>query len=99
MQAAAKNELPQAALGAKTRTADRTWTKAVIAAATKHWPEYLIEGAASDYSWYPRAASQFCCSIRLRQSGRCCRAHWFAVFLRALLWERLRSHSSIRHGA
>jgi len=45
MQAAAKNELPQAALGAKTRTADRTWTKAAIAAATKHWPEYLIEGA------------------------------------------------------
>jgi len=45
MQAAAKNGLPQAALASETRTADRTWTKAVISLATKHWPEYLIEGA------------------------------------------------------
>jgi len=43
MQAAAKNELPQAALAAETRTADRTWTKAGISAVTMHWPEYLIE--------------------------------------------------------
>jgi len=44
MQSAAKNEA-QPALVAETRTADRTWTKGVIPAATKHWPEYLIEAA------------------------------------------------------
>ena len=39
-----KSGLAQAALAAET-TADRTWTKGVISAATKHWPEYLIEAA------------------------------------------------------
>src|SRR5215469_5460250 len=43
---------------------------------------------ASDCSWYRRAASQFCCSILLRQSGRCCQVNSFAVFSRALLWGR-----------
>jgi aquaporin Z len=45
MQAAAKTNPTQAALATETRTADRTWTKAMISTATKHWPEYLMEAA------------------------------------------------------
>lgn len=45
MQAPAKKELSQAALATETQTANRTWTKDAISAATKHWPEYLIEAA------------------------------------------------------
>src|SRR5215468_135706 len=45
MQAPAKEELAQPTSVAETRTADRTWTKGAISAATKHWPEYLIEAA------------------------------------------------------
>ena len=43
MRAEAKKELAPAALVAETRTAKRTWTEGAISAATKHWPEYLIE--------------------------------------------------------
>ena len=45
MQAPLKNEVAQPGLAAEARTADRTWTKGVISAAKKHWPEYLIEAA------------------------------------------------------
>jgi len=45
MQAPAKKELAQAALVAEARPANRTRTKGAISAATKHWPEYLIEAA------------------------------------------------------
>src|SRR5215469_3080483 len=45
MQTAAKNETVHPALAAKTRTADQLWIQAGVLAATKHWPEYLIEAA------------------------------------------------------
>jgi aquaporin Z len=45
MRAPAKTNPPQAALVTETRTADRTWTKAMISTATKHWPEHLMEAA------------------------------------------------------
>src|SRR5215470_715979 len=45
MQTAAKNETVHPALAAKTRTADQIWIQAGVSAATKHWPEYLIEAA------------------------------------------------------
>ena len=41
----AKNERVRPALTAETRTADQTWIEAGFSAATKHWPEYLIEAA------------------------------------------------------
>ena len=40
MQTASKSELAD-----DTRIAGQTWTKGVISAAVKHWPEYLMEGA------------------------------------------------------
>ena len=39
MQTVSKNQL------AAEQSGDRTWTKGAISAATKHWPEYLIEAA------------------------------------------------------
>ena len=40
MQTASKKEL-----AAKPKSGDRTWIHGAISAATKHWPEYLIEAA------------------------------------------------------
>lgn len=45
MQTAAKNETAKPGLAAETRTANRTWIEGATSAATKHWPEYLIEAA------------------------------------------------------
>ena len=45
MQPVAKNEIAQPASAPETRTADQTWIESAISAATKHWPEYLIEAA------------------------------------------------------
>jgi aquaporin Z len=44
MQTAAKNEMA-AELAAELRRGDQTWIHGAISAATKHWPEYLIEAA------------------------------------------------------
>lgn len=45
MQTAAKNEIVHPALPAGARTGNQTWIEAGVSAATKHWPEYLIEAA------------------------------------------------------
>ena len=45
MQTAAKNEMAQPALAAESQGGYRTWVRGAISAATKHWPEYLMEAA------------------------------------------------------
>jgi hypothetical protein len=62
MQTPAKNETAKPGWAAETRTANRTWIEGASSAATKHWPEYLMEATGLAYLWYRRAASQFCCS-------------------------------------
>jgi aquaporin Z len=45
MQTAAKNETVQPASPSQLQSRNRTWIHGAISAATKHWPEYLMECA------------------------------------------------------
>jgi aquaporin Z len=81
MQTVAKNEMAQAELAAETRTADRTWTKGMISATTKHWPEYLIEAAC--LGLFMVSACSF--TVLLQHPGSAIRQMLPSAFVRRLL--------------
>ena len=71
----------QAELAGETRTADRTWTKDMISAATKHWPEYLIEAACLGV--FMVSACSF--TVLLQHPGSAIRQMLPSAFVRRLL--------------
>jgi aquaporin Z len=81
MQIAAKNEMAQAALAAESQTGYRTWIQAAISAATKHWPEYLIEAAC--LGLFMVSACSF--TVLLQHPGSAIRQMLPSVFVRRLL--------------
>jgi aquaporin Z len=81
MQRAAKNELAQPGLVAETRRADRTWMHGAISAASKHWPEYLIEAAC--LGLFMVSACTF--TVLLQHPGSAIRQMLPSAFLRRLL--------------
>ena len=82
MQTAAKNGITQrAAIEAEKRTAYRTWFARAISAATKHWPEYLIEAAC--LGLFMVSACSF--TVLLQHPGSAIRQMLPSAFVRRLL--------------
>jgi aquaporin Z len=81
MQAPAKKQLSQAALAAERRTANRNWIQGAISAATKHWPEYLIEAAC--LGLFMVSACSF--TVLLQHPGSAIRRRLPSAFVRRIL--------------
>src|SRR6201993_2148129 len=81
MQTAAKNETAKPGLAAETRTANRTWIEGASLAATKHWPEYLIE--ATCLGLFMVSACSF--TVLLQHPGSAIRQMLPSAFVRRLL--------------
>jgi aquaporin Z len=81
MQTTAKNEMAQPAWAAETQGGDRTWIHGAISAATKHWPEYLIEAAC--LGLFMVSACSF--TVLLQHPGSAVRQMLPSAFVRRLL--------------
>jgi aquaporin Z len=81
MQTAAKNEMAQSALAAETQGGHRTWIHGAISAATKHWPEYLIEAAC--LGLFMVSACSF--TVLLQHPGSAIRQMLPSAFVRRLV--------------
>jgi aquaporin Z len=81
MHTAAKNEMAQPALAAEAQSGDRTWSHGAISAATKHWPEYLIEAAC--LGLFMVSACSF--TVLLQHPGSAIRQMLPSAFVRRLL--------------
>lgn len=81
MQTAAKDEMVRPALAAESQSGDRTWIHGAISAATRHWPEYLIEGAC--LGLFMVSACSF--TVLLQHPGSTFRQMLPSAFVRRLL--------------
>src|SRR5215472_2902146 len=81
MQTAANNEMVQPALAAESQSGDRTWIHSAMSAATKHWPEYLIEAAC--LGLFMVSACSF--TVLLQHPGSAIRQMLPSAFVRRLL--------------